>query len=126
MDEQPRITRRWYQFRLSTILVLVGILAWAMARRPWINWGGNGIEPDMAVPGLACQFYVHRTGVTAWLCIYNEVPGARHLDAYGWWLNIGPTELIWPILALVAFLTWKLGWAIAARRKRRREAVPLT
>ncbi|MGD9646475.1 MAG: hypothetical protein AB7U73_12240 [Pirellulales bacterium] len=29
MDEKPK--RRWFQFRLSTWLVLVAILGWAMA-----------------------------------------------------------------------------------------------
>lgn len=27
--------RRWNPFKLSTILVLVGILGWAMAIKPW-------------------------------------------------------------------------------------------
>jgi len=36
MSDKPG-ARRWYQFRLSTILVLVGIAAWAMAMRPWVE-----------------------------------------------------------------------------------------
>lgn len=34
MSEKPR--RRWFQFRLSTWLVLVAIAAWAMACWPWL------------------------------------------------------------------------------------------
>lgn len=32
-----------------------------------------------------------------------------------------PGQVIWPILALAAFLVWKLGWAITAWRKGWRE-----
>jgi len=39
----------------------------------------------------------------------------------GRFIAIGPRQLARPVLALVAFLTWKLGWVIVARRKRRRE-----
>ena len=33
MDEKPK--RRWFRFRLSTVLILTAIVAWAMACWPW-------------------------------------------------------------------------------------------
>jgi len=35
MDETSAPRRRWFQFKVSTWFVLVGILCWALACRPW-------------------------------------------------------------------------------------------
>lgn len=34
MDVKP--TRRWFRFRLSTVLILTAIVAWGMAAGPWM------------------------------------------------------------------------------------------
>ncbi|MGD9645047.1 MAG: hypothetical protein AB7U73_05000 [Pirellulales bacterium] len=36
MDEKPK--RRWFRFKLSSVLILTAILAWAMATRPYWFW----------------------------------------------------------------------------------------
>lgn len=49
MNAKPNRTyRSFFQFRLSTWLVLVGILAWMMACQPyWVpGYRGKGIPPD--------------------------------------------------------------------------------
>jgi len=124
MDEQPRITRRWYQFKLSTILLLVGILAWAMALRPWMTYDFQSYSPVADNPGAGIDFSWYAEGGAyryegfyVWAWTIHRSP--RSLD--GLHLIAGPNEVAWPALALIAFLTWKLGWAVVARRKRRRE-----
>lgn len=108
MDEKPNRTwRRWFQFRLSTWLVLVGIVAWAMATRPYvvINDGTesvwvHGFGRFIAQPGEThIQFGTRQIAVDR-----------RHINP----------RLRWPALALTAFIGWKAFWLIPEIRRENR------
>ncbi|MBX9789136.1 MAG: hypothetical protein K2Y37_09495 [Pirellulales bacterium] len=87
--------RRWLQFRLSTWFVLVAILAWAMATRPYLVAVQGASAGPMAGPPWEPIYVVeHRVN----------------------------KQLRWPALTLSAFLAWKAAWAAIERR--RREALP--
>jgi hypothetical protein len=88
---------RWYQFRLGTWFVLTAILAWAMTEWPWVRFP----EP-VSLPALK---YVGRKEIliTPWKPPYRE--------------RIVNPGLLYPALALAAFVGWKAAWAIAQRRK---------
>jgi hypothetical protein len=119
MTEPPK--RRWFRFRLSTVLILTAIVAWGMATRP--RAGGR---------------YWIETGASSSHGTFGHLPeGGR--DEPGWWtfllssttsthreliLYIGPDpQLAWPVLALAAFLAGKAAWAVVERR-RRQSATP--
>jgi len=132
-DKAPR-RRRWYQFRLSTILVLVGILAWAMAWWPAIDYGRYFHKPTEGATRFGASISVNnkdgRFGVTGTKEVDNIGVDIYRVGQSGsiywrkvWFLTVSPKASVCPVLALAAFLTWKLGWVIAARRKRRREEV---
>lgn len=114
----PTPPRRWYQFKLSTILVLVGIAAWAMACGPWVSkslesWGtfGNSVGGKVEWGSTDLRFVTPNEDDSLRLHLFAQRDGlGYHLE-----LSIGPQEIIWPILALAVFITWKLGWAIVAR-----------
>lgn len=36
MDNSQGTKRRWFRFRLSTVLILISIVAWGMATGPWM------------------------------------------------------------------------------------------
>jgi hypothetical protein len=106
MDERPK--RRWFRFRLSTVLVLTAIVAWGMAQRPFVRWYGWDRSGDH-------HGWVERTppsGLPAW----------RVEDELGYYQRSFP-QLRWPALALAVFLAWKAAWAVVERR-RRRSATP--
>ncbi|MGD9647489.1 MAG: hypothetical protein AB7U73_17375 [Pirellulales bacterium] len=46
MHEQP--PRRWFRFKLSTVLILTAIAAWGMACRPW----GQYKHDALSIPAL--------------------------------------------------------------------------
>jgi hypothetical protein len=77
MDDKPQ--RRWFRFRLSTVLILTAIVAWGMACRPYL------VEREFG--------YVLTVGNT----IYTD--GGHELN----------TALKWPALVLIAFVAWKAG-----------------
>jgi hypothetical protein len=90
MDVQPKKPR--FQFRLSTWFVLVAILAWAMTHWPWV---------------VTDRYYASQTFV-------ESLSGPQEIERHS--LN---AALIWPALALPAFVTWKAAWSVAERRRRR-------
>lgn len=95
--------RRWYHLRLSTIVILVLIAAWACSCQPQFtvttfSVGDTSDPPLSQLPWSNPAALFENTAVA-----FNPL-------------------LIWPLLTLAAFLTWKIGWAIAGRRKRNREA----
>jgi hypothetical protein len=110
--------RRWFQFRLSTWFVLVAILAWAMWLRPWAY----------------LQVYDNPTV----LLNLGGWPGSDHPDYFqislqsaharsmrGIALGIGPNPaILYPALALAAFIGWKTAWPIVERRRKRAEISP--
>ena len=83
MDAKPK--RRWFRFRLSTVLILTAILAWAMSCWPWL------------IP--VYTFYIR--------------PKIGHGETT-WVVN---RPLLWPALALAAFLAWKAAWAVVEHRR---------
>lgn len=106
-------SRRWFQFRLSTWFVLVAILAWAMGLRP------RGYVQVYDNP----KVLLHR----GWW------PGPEHPDYFqlvlqsaqahsfrGIAIGFGPNPaIVYPFLALAAFVGWKGAWAIVERRRQR-------
>ena len=124
-----RPSRRWFQFRLSTWFVLVAILGWAMTCRPYVithrtSWTVpiryEVIGPEFKLsrdrttklaPSVHSDWqgfkveYVHADGATAY---YS---GSRRSMNY---------QFAWPLLALAAFLAWKVAWAIGPRLVQRR------
>jgi uncharacterized membrane protein len=107
------IPPRWLRFRLSTILILTAIAAWVMALRPWIQVGFGDVN--------RLQSFGWRDG-SADSAFQIAILGIRTLGpnstTSGAVAEFGPNpELLWPALALFAFVTWKAGWAIAAWRR---------
>ena len=84
MSEQPK--RRWYQFRLSTVLILIAIAAWAMALPAYVPG-----PPKMS---------------DIW-----PIPAGRPIELQ---LN---RDLVWPTIALAAFLLGKAARAIVERTR---------
>jgi len=117
MDEKP--PRRWFRFRLSTVLILTAILAWAMATRPRIGIVilqfrrvasersfdfSAGYIPDL----VDKEFWMIR--------LYSFTPS----EDRGCFVYFGPNpELAWPTLALAVFISWKVMWAFRERVVRR-------
>jgi len=115
-DTLPR--RRWYQFRLSTVLVLVAISAWAMAYWPWGKSALRSFDYYQPYePGIEGRIYV-RQGLGLSLGLWRSPPHT----SYRLECEHIPGQLMWPASALIAFLTWKWTWPRVVRwRERRRE-----
>lgn len=94
MEEKPK--RHWFQFRLSTWLVLIGILAWFMATGPEFRFDHD--EPAYAdsIDGWSGTFSIGH-------------PSPPTFEALGI-TYFFPSELRWPVLALSVFLAWKYLW----------------
>lgn len=86
--------RRWFQFRLSTWFVLVGIVAWALVSQPFVVESLGPRAGIMSGPPWDPIYVVERR------------PNLK---------------LIYPALALAAFLSWKLLWLVVERRRRTQE-----
>jgi len=124
--------RRWYQFRLSTVLVLVAICAWAMALRPWMEWEAASFPgaADRQNIGFEIQWHGLKTAlpdldntVQVSLYITLGMPPVVH-ELYG---SGGPRQLFYPALAFLTFVTWKWTWPRVARlRAAPLESVPRT
>ena len=103
--------RPWFRFRLSTILVLTAIAAWAMACRPYlITTTEHVVKSRLQLSG------------------YQPIPG-EEMPVAGYIgfdeaRTIINSELLWPALAFAAFLAWKVGWAVVARRRTRIQPSP--
>jgi hypothetical protein len=102
MTEKPK--RRWFRFRLSTVLILTAIVAWAMACRPYVTvWLYEPVP--MPLPGKplpeAYAYSKSDAGVES-LYIPHQGPNPR---------------LIAPAVALAVFLAWKAAWAAGERRR---------
>jgi hypothetical protein len=102
MDKKPK--RRWFRFRLSTVLILTAIVAWGMACRPYVVHYVEVSEtrPQDIPPGSL-----------------RAIPMMVNLRRTLWTVhreNLNP-GLKWPALALAAFFTWKAGWAVVERRR---------
>jgi hypothetical protein len=104
MTQKPK--RRWFRFRLSTVLILTAILAWAMACRPYRTTLWRQIVLPNGVPEPV-----------GWNYSNSGPPGTTeyHIPELG--LN---PKLRWPALALLVFAEWKVAMTVAAVRERRR------
>jgi hypothetical protein len=115
--------RRWFQFGLSTVLILTAIAAWAMAIKPFIVAKTELLfTPRGESPRVISTFagYYGDPGSDEWLQagakISQPSQGNYTLASY----NLPNPRLIRPGLALVGFVAWKVGWAIVLWRKARR------
>ncbi len=119
--------RRWFQFRLSTWLVLIAIIAWAMAQRPSADYGYHGGPNSATTHGASISFLL-------------DQPTRAVLKGQGWspdaddftltvtvltnttmhwlWVTVGPKRLLLPALALVVFVAWKVSWQFIHRPTR--------
>ncbi len=89
--------RRRPQFRLSTWLVLVAILGWALIEWPWVRLPESGSPPALNYVGSK------ETTLIAWKPPYQE-------------RTINP-DLLYPALALAALVGWKAAWIFNAHRE---------
>jgi len=119
---EPTTRRRWYQFRLSTVLVLVGIAAWVMALRPWYYVVYMGEFSSGYVAGTEPP-----AGAVYWSIAIMLSSGSL-LAAHSLQVSFGPDpQLLGPLFALGAFLTWKWTWPCVVRgRARQRERALLS
>jgi hypothetical protein len=125
MDEKPK--RRWFQFRLSTVLILTAILAWAMATRPycWREYTAYAVSNPAPGQRTAIGAFVSKRrskGHMAWIrLVQTKTRRPLHGVCVESRLVVNPAAK-WPALALFAFLTWKATWALIERRRRRSAA----
>jgi hypothetical protein len=104
MDEKPK--RRWFRFRLSTVLILTAIVAWGMA-----TW------PDLAIGYYSWSGTWQVIGRRFWQS--SDVTWSVEFERCG--IVVGSCNAVaWPALSLAAFLAWKAAWAVAERRRARR------
>jgi hypothetical protein len=105
-------SRRWLQFRLSTWFVLVAILGWAMATRPYYGWF---VSRQL---GTIEQVRAIATEQTGRFSFKSTTMGYDAAGADAWLeqrQQFNP-RLKWPALALAVFLAWKAAWAAIACR----------
>lgn len=101
MPDTPAKSRRWFQFRLSTWFVLVGIVAWAMWLGPLSKRQESARRNNPANPGQPEYYQVTYTA-------------------------INPSRALYPALALVALVGGKTAWRIVERRRAKAAADSLT
>src|SRR4051812_3405217 len=99
MNDNPN--RRWFQFSLSTWLILVAILCWAMAVGPtkvvlyeYAEPLSDGIELDISPEQIALGGSHERYAAKEW-----------------------NSDFVFPALAFFAFLAWKAVWRLVERRR---------
>jgi hypothetical protein len=123
MDAKPK--RRWFRFRLSTVLILTAIAAWGMSCRPWIKFDTAGGLIAPSVPYVPWNVRLDIDGVPDQLDSHTmtiEVTYGSPRRVRWWQAGYGPTRIVWPCLALAAFLAWKTAWAVVERRRRQSAA----
>lgn len=128
MADNPAPRRRWYQFRPSTWFVLVGILAWAMALRPFYK--SYDVFEAMVGPELLAQKLSSRPpdhlSVDEWKQKLKRAPKfSVDLDnsdvrVWYWRARLTLRRLLFPARALVAFVGWKAARLVVERRRNRR------
>ena len=103
MDETPK--RRWYQFRLSTVLILTAIVAWGMV--PQL------VDRDVKITGHKIR---RPQGTQIVRTVHHTKPFPHRTET---WRERSP-RVLGPALALALFLTWKAAWAVIERRREKR------
>lgn len=115
MEVRQSQRRRWFQFRLSTWLVLIAILAWAMANQVWVWPFYQSINHFPALTGGTSPEH------TRILITTTVVSGGSTVHAGEFDMIVGPTRFIkYALLTLAAFFIGKAGWHVAVRWRRRR------
>jgi len=118
--------RRWFQFRLSTWFMLVGIVAWVMLLT---RFEASYDDSSWLSLGLHCSRYtsgqfgngIESTRESGW-CLMLVIP-RLDLEPGQDWDDVHVIDLrfrytiFYPALALAAFLTWKAFWRIRERRR---------
>jgi hypothetical protein len=117
--------RRWFQFRLSTWLLLIAILCWAMSARPYARsyWSLVSVAPVLGMPRDATvegrQILGNYPGdldnpdFPEWLQAAAEPVSSKNRSAQLQLENhvdINP-RLRYPAAALLAFIHWKAAGA---------------
>jgi len=117
MDDSQGIKRRWFRFRLSTVLILTAILAWAMAQWPVF---------DTVIVYSANEFGERFNSQFFWWYyrLFTRIEGVSSGSAAAPILVVTYPHLscIYPVVALCAFLIWKAAWAVFEHRRRRSAA----
>jgi len=122
------LLRRWFRFRLSTVLILTAIAAWGMSTRPSIRCGSmhevttwDGLGVNGLRIGILFDYMDRMIDEDAEqsddILAYAEFDIRDEMRLY--WLALLPRKAIWPGLALAAFLAWKAAWAVVQRRRRK-------
>ncbi|MGE0536594.1 MAG: hypothetical protein AB7O68_16610 [Pirellulales bacterium] len=125
MVEQP--PRRWLRFRLSTVLILTAIAAWAMACRPWGQYKHDALsipaltktihfEVRWDIPNVSSERPFPTPSNNIGFALSASFASAAPVHFFS--LVIGPRLVVWPALALLSFLTWKAAWTVVERRRR--------
>jgi hypothetical protein len=130
MDEKPK--RRWFRFRLSTVLILTAITAWGMACRPWIDWHHErtpivqwrDLFPQASLwAGISWNDHGpissddrSRNPNNLSLNIQATFGEPRIMHSYQ--IKIGPTRVLWPIVPGIVLLTWQRFRAMVEHRRR--------
>jgi hypothetical protein len=122
MTEKPK--RRWFRFRLSTVLILTAIAALVMAFQPALDWGHYGGPDDVPKSfNISVTFGLNRNPMIYGedldnICLELSLTGSGW--GQGWWVTFGPKAACYPLAALVTFLAWKAVWAVVERRRTQR------
>jgi hypothetical protein len=133
----PRRARshwRWLRFRLSTVLVLMAIVAWMMALKPSLDVGTRRFTADSRWDGKIIDFYWTMSGEDAPENAGSRFSGGIYTRTSAVWggqvhtlrVVIAPRRMIWPLALFVAFLIWKAGWAIVAWRRTKHQLAATT
>ena len=129
MDEKPK--RRWFRFRLSTVLILIAILAWALACRVHIDHGGDTYSNIGFPQGIGFSvttnhlpWVIDHIGLEDVDNVCLSASWRNQADMHEHWLTFTPKSVLWSPVALIAFLAWKAAWAVVERRRARRITAP--
>lgn len=110
MDQKPKSMRRFFQFRLSTWLVLVGIAAWGMAKLPHYT------NSEVFMAFLEQPVPKGFVGVPV---EYNWSYFGLGKYEWFWRVKLSADRLLYPALALAAFCCCKGYWLVRRRRRER-------
>ena len=126
--------RRWFRFRLSTVLILIMTLAWGMATRPWSEHfhaeGHVYVAPhEQPVLPEGAVLVLRRPRTPFNLHDFKYLQDGGRLDDVCYWTRdfternpyfFYPAGIL--ALALATFLAWKAAWAVVERRRRKSAA----
>jgi hypothetical protein len=112
------LKRRWFQFGFATWFVLVAILAWGLAQRPYIvaveHYAGSYVSDGEETVFKPPEH--EQTPTLFGVTFYLDPDGDGWQNQHG----VNP-RLLWPLLALAGFVAWQassraLAWRFDLRR----------